>query len=213
MSPLSRILLFMSIAVVVVVAGLWISGGKKEEYSAKIEISAKPSQIFPYFIEPEKIKGWMSGLEEIDVPVPPKEDYASPPELIRTVVDPDGKRIRYNDLVIRYSQNEILTVQSSATGTTQTSILQLEPIDSKTTKFSYFVKVTHNGVSRLIAPLQTSKLQDRVNADVQKLKGLVEKNEPELPDEPETTQQPEQSGSDAEKKAPSNSVPDVSGEG
>lgn len=182
MSPLSRLLMFLSIALVVAVAGLWISGGKKEEYSAKITIGRRPSQIFPYLVEPAKLKGWMTGLEQIDQPMPPDSNYTTPPDLLRTVVSPNGKRVQFKDLVIRYTPDEILTIQSSASGTVQTTILQLEPVDARSTRFSYHVKVSNNSLARLMAPLQVSKLQERVSADVQKLKALVEKEQPQLPD-------------------------------
>jgi carbon monoxide dehydrogenase subunit G len=212
MSPISRILLFVVIALIVTVAGLWISGGKKEEYSAKITINAKPSQVFPYLIDPEKLKSWMIGLEQVDKPIPPADDYSSPPELLRTLVDPDGKRTQYRDVVIRYTQDDILTIRSSAAGTVLTSIFQLEPVNSQTTELDYKIKVSHGSLARLMAPLRSSKLQERLNSDIQKLKELIEKNEPRLPDEP--AKQPSGVGNaGAETKAPPSNVPDVSPDG
>jgi carbon monoxide dehydrogenase subunit G len=196
MSPLSRFLLFLTIALAVIIAGLWISGGKKDEYSAKIEIKAQPSQIFPYLVKPDKLKAWMTGLEEIDEPIPPQEGYTNPPELIRTIIDPKGKRVRYTDTVIRFTSNEILTIQSTAAGTVHTTIFQLERIDKERTQFSYFVKVSYNSLARLMAPLQSSSLQDRINSDVRKLKELVELNEPPLPDLPEPEEKEETKNAD-----------------
>lgn len=211
MSPLSRLLLFLSIALVVFVAGLWISGGKREDYSAKIEIARRPSQIFPYLVEPEKLKNWMTGLEQIDQPMPPLDDYTDPPQLLRTVVNPNGKRIEYNDLVIRYSQDQILTIQSSASGKVQTTILQLEPSNSAT-QFSYQVKISHSKLARLMAPLQSSNLQERVNGDVRRLKELVEKNEPKLDDELMPIETPKEENKTEEPAKPLDlQIPDVSG--
>jgi carbon monoxide dehydrogenase subunit G len=206
MSPLSKFLLFSAIALIVIVAGLWISGGKKDEYSAKIEINAQPSQIFPYFIDPEKAKAWMSGLEQIDEPLPLTEGYNNPPELMRTVVDTKGNRVSYNDTVIRFTLNEILTVQSNASGTVHTTIFQLEPLNQERTQFSYFVKTSYNGLARLMAPLHTSKLQDRINTDVRRLKELVEKNEPPLPQREtmEAIDPPEETSSAPEDAAAAN---------
>jgi len=215
MSPLSRLLLFLSIAFAVSVAGLWISGGKREEYSARIDIDRKPDQIWQYLVEPEKLKNWMTGLEQIDRPLEPPGAYKEPPELLRTVVNPNGKRVQYNDFVIRYKEDEVLTVQSSASGTVQTTILQLEPFDSGT-QFSYSVKVSHNNLARLMAPLQSSKLQERVSADVRKLKELVEQSEPKLPDEvvpadpPKDKTETEKPPEEPAEKPVDMQVPDVS---
>ncbi len=215
MSPIARILLFAGLGLAVVLAGLWISGGKKENYSASISIQAHPKQVFRYLTDPEKLKTWMVGLESVDEPIPPKTgegtEFDVPPDLVRTFVTPSGKHVRFNDKVIRYTEDQFLTVQSSNASTTRTAIFQLEPIGRTGTQVSYEIRVAHSGLGRLMSPLQSSSLQDQINTEIRNLKEQVEKNEPEYqwPDETETE------GADPDEKAnerSSDDPVDVSGE-
>lgn len=174
---LNRFFLFFVIGLFVLCAGLWIAGGKEEKYTTSIEIDASPSQIFPYLIEPELMKQWITGLEQIDKLTPPPENPAMAPELTRLVVDEKGNEIYFKDTVIRYTPDSIVSIRSSRGGVVYTTVHQLERAERGRTRFNNFVIASYNGLGRLLAPIQSNDLEDQIVAETRRLKELVESNE------------------------------------
>ena len=179
MSRLTRFLLFLVVATLVAVTGLWILGGKKTEFSTRVSIAAHPSQIFPYLTQPEKLKQWLTGLEQVDEILPiPKGEYSAVPDTHRTVVDSTGRKTQFQDNVIRFTPDELISVQSSCSTVVLTSIFQLELKASQQTLTTYQVKSMPIGIGRLLAPLKTSDVQKQIVDDARRLKELVEREQP-----------------------------------
>ena len=188
MSVLNRFALFLIIFLLVVMAGLWISGGKREQASATLAIEAHPSQIFDYLVQPEKLKQWVEDLAHVDQPIAPRQDTL-PPKLLRVYRDSSGKEREFSDEVIRYNEHDILSIISNHAGTTQVIFYQLDwDQESQQSQFTYSIQETYSGLDRFIAPLQRNPLQRRIATEAQQLKRLVEANEPKWqPNVDETT--------------------------
>ncbi len=177
MSVVNRFALFLIIFLSVVLAGLWISGGKREQASATLAIEAHPSQIYNYLVEPEKLKQWVEGLTYVDQPLAPRKDTL-PPKLLRVYQDSNGKEREFADEVIRYNEHDILSIISKHAGTTQIIFYQLDwDEENQQSQFTYSVQETYSGLDRFMAPLQPSPLQRRIATEAQHLKRLVEANE------------------------------------
>jgi len=177
MNLLNRFFLFFVVGLLVVLAGLWIAGGKEEKYTAVIEIDASVSQVFPYLIEPNKLTQWVTGLTQVDKPLPPPDNPSLAPALIRTVTNGKGSATVFQDTVIRYTQDEMLSIRSSAGGLTYTLVYQLEPTEPGKARLTHTVLVSFSGLERFTAPILGNNLQEQVVADVRRLKELVEQNE------------------------------------
>lgn len=188
----NRFFLFFVIGLIVLSAGLWISGGKEERFSAAIEMDAAPSQVFPYLTEPQLLTQWVTGLEQIDRLTPPPEPPSMPPEIVRLVVDEKGNKNYYSDYVIRYSQDSMISLRSSKGGVVYTLVYQLKPGERGRTRFESFVIVSFSGLARLMAPFQGTNLEDQMIAEARRLKELVEKNEEFIELEEDLTAQPDE---------------------
>ncbi len=174
MSVPVKLALWISILALVIASGLWLAGGKKREHSAAIQIEASPQDVFAYLTEPEKHKSWLTGLAHV-APLESGTDENGVSKRTTTdrIVSVGGKESRFEDEVIRFEPNEMLTVRSSNSSQVVTSIYQLEPQDSQT-YFTYRVITFNRGIARILAPLLIDKTQNQVDGDIRKLKQLVE---------------------------------------
>lgn len=178
---LNRFTLFFVIGLLVVLAGLWISGGKEEKYSTSLEITASPEQVFPYLTEPDRLISWVEGLEQIDKPLPPQEGQLIPPNLLRTMIDKKGQKVFFDDVVIRYIPSEMLSIRSTNAAQTFTTVYQLERTVVGKTQFSSHVMLNFLGFERFLAPLKKTDIQSQVIANTRRLKTLIEANEEFIP--------------------------------
>ncbi len=177
MSAIGKIALTILLILGIVAAALWILGGKQSEYSTALSIDAPPEAIFPYLTKPERLKSWTSGLNEVAefFPTPKINGIASGrPKKSQRVMSTNGSPVSFEDQVIRYEENQSISVQSINSQQVVTYIYQLEPRDGQTF-LSYRIKKASCGVGRFLAPLWSSNDQDRIDADIRKLKDLVEK--------------------------------------
>ena len=175
MSNILKLVLTLLIAVTVGVSGLWITGGKKAEYSTALEIEGAPEVIFSYLTEPKRLKGWMTGLlmvgpfkvnEVTELNTPHRETTLR-------LVAIDGQQVQYQDDVIRFEQDKAITVQSTNSSVVLTAIFRLEPTGDQT-KLTYRVTTRNHGIGRLLAPLSKSSVQTRIESEIRNLKALVE---------------------------------------
>ena len=177
MSTIGKIGLSILLFTAIAGAALWILGGKQVEYSTAQTIDAPPEAVFPFLTKPEQIKSWTTGLSEVSelMPIQKIDGVPSGPiqKTMRVVSMPDGSRVRYEDRVIRYEENQTISVQSSSSQQVLISIYQLEPRDGQTF-LTYRLKTTSCGTGRLLAPLSSSDFQNRIDGDILKLKALVE---------------------------------------
>jgi uncharacterized protein YndB with AHSA1/START domain len=178
MTASSKILLWILLITTIVGAGLWLAGGKKQECSAEIEIVAPPNIVFEFLVEPRKLKSWMTNITEVAKLVPAEKTEFGPTRVVTTrIVNLDGKQTTYEDEVIRFQENEFLSVQSIDANHVITSIFSLQPeSEGTTTRLSYRITVAHQGLGRLLAPIRSNSQfsQRQLNADIRVLKEKVE---------------------------------------
>lgn len=159
---------------VIGVAGLWLAGGKKSEYSAAIQIDSEPQRVFLFLVEPDKLKSWVNGLTHVERLELVKDENGRPRRSITArVISTNGQEKRFDDEVIRYEQDKSVTVQSSNTNQVITSIFQLEPRGNET-YLKYRVTVVYRGIGRFFAPLRDESMQGQMDQDIGALKNLVE---------------------------------------
>ena len=123
MSNLSKFLLLLFIGLVLAAVCIWFIGGKKQEFDTTATLNVQPSQVFPYVVDPELKKKWMTGLVEHEVIDSSKIDELTQ---LRTVLEANGQTIDFDDLVIRFTENEIITIKSRSKPMMLTSFFQAE---------------------------------------------------------------------------------------
>ena len=87
-----------------------------------------------------------------------------------------GKTIELDDEVIRYEENELLSVKANNRTMTLVSIYRLKPTEEGNTYLTMVVKKSHQGIGKFMAPFMSSSLQEKITSDAQRLKSLVESN-------------------------------------
>ena len=184
MSFFKRLLMFVLILLFIAACGLWIMGGKKNEYSTSLSIDAAPDQIFPYLVEPDRMKKWIKGLDQIEQLRPAEDPHQAVPQTSRVVSDDSGNPQQFRDEVLRYSEGKGLSIQSTNAFQIIVSVFQLEPEQGKT-RLEYRVKTTNVGFGRMLAPLQSQDFRSRMESDAQRLKELVESTEPKVESVPD----------------------------
>ncbi len=172
----SKLMLWIFLIVTFAVSGLWLAGGQKIESSATINIAAAVDDVFPFLLEPEKLKAWVYGLEDV-ARLTPQDNSGSrsrPPGLSRTLTH-DGTATQFDDEVIRYEKNELLSVQSTNSNQTVTSIFKLKPSGNET-RLSCRVTITYHGIGRLVSPLKKDEFhhRKRIDENMRALKQLIE---------------------------------------
>jgi carbon monoxide dehydrogenase subunit G len=178
MTNSSKIILWIFIITAVVGGGLWIIGGKQTEYSTGLVINSDPKTVFSFLIEPEKLKGWVEGLSNVEKIEP--NEVTSGPIVVRTTsrtVVINGKPTLFEDEVLRFGENTHLNIKSTNSKIMLTSIFDIEPrgdAPDKQTFLSYRVKTNHRGIGRFLAPLNRDSTQIRIDEEIRRLKELVE---------------------------------------
>lgn len=177
MSIPAKLVLWILVLAAIVGSSLWLMGSKKKEYTAAIQIDATPESVFPFLTEPEKHKSWVSGLSHVEsLAVDAVGDETADRVTGTRIIERGGQESRFEDEVIRFEPNALLSVQSSNNGQIMTSIYQLEPRNGQT-YFNYRVVKRFRGLKRLYAPLQPDDTQSVIDGDVKKLKDQVETND------------------------------------
>lgn len=195
MSGFVKFILFMVIAVGIALGCLWFLGGKKQEYSTAISINALPEQVYPYLVEPLRVKKWNSRVVDIQ---PVSDGPVQLGSKSSSTLQFNGEARVFQDEVIRFQQNEVFTVRSRAPNTILSSLFKLENESGKT-GLSYQIKLTTKGFGRLFVPFQNSKQRQLEMAkDTLALKKVVESEIAVMSfdvsgsssDEPDSQQQP-----------------------
>ncbi len=168
-----KFLLYLLLLAGIAGSGIWIVGSKKGRYPTNLLINATPAQIFPYIRDYELIKQWKSNLVDIQSTSAGHTDVGTE---ARMIVDQDGKHIKFNTRVIRFNENELLTIQASNSTQIRTSVFQLDEKEDGTTYLTYRVRTQNQGLGKFIGPFSKTDLSEQVVNDARRLKKLVETN-------------------------------------
>jgi carbon monoxide dehydrogenase subunit G len=137
---------------------------------SSVGVDKPPAEVFPWLIEPDKVPRWMTGLEVYEPLDPPPLRVGS---RIRQELTVSGHQLRFElhvteleppeRAVLRFegsgfeAANEY-TVEASGSGSRVTWV-----IEGQTTSFK----------AKLIAPMVQAKLQEKLDADLARLRTLL----------------------------------------
>ena len=173
---LQRALSTLLILLLIAAAALYIIGGKKTENQTSLEFEATPDQIWPYLVEPNGIGQWFSGLVSIDpINAPSDDPTAPPPPSVRRVLqNADGNQIEYEDEILRFTTNQMLSLKSRSAGETITWVYKLEAMADSRTQVTLRMVKSASGLARLLAPIYDDVSLKQIEADIRQLKQVVE---------------------------------------
>ena len=164
-------------------ASLWIIGGQTDRYSTEIEIDAPPKTVFDWLVDGEKIRQWVTGVSDVANFTDPEISVGDRDTTTPRTVTVEGETIKLEDRIMRFDSGKTFSVQSTNDNLIQTSIFQLDATADGNTKLSYRIHLQKAGVGRMMAAFDKSNVDDRMIAEVKKLKQLVESAAP-VPEPP-----------------------------
>ncbi len=175
MSLLSRIAKWVAVALalfILVMAGLSRRpNAGKNEHSVVIERPA--AEVFPWLTEPYKLTRWIDGLESS---TPIAGDSAVRGARSREVILVDGKRFTLMTEITGIKRDSLLSVHitSEPAGFTVDGLYELTPAGNGT-RLRYTGHADYQGVfTRMMEPFVTPQSQNKVEADMKRLKDLIE---------------------------------------
>lgn len=157
---------------IVVMAGLSRrpDAGKNEH---SIEIDRTPAEVFPWLIEPTRLTRWLEGLESS---TPVVGDSAVKGAKSREVIVMDGKRYTLLTEIMDIKRDSLLSVHitSEPAGYSVDAVYELTPKGAGTV-LHYVGRAAFDGMFMgLMEPLVTPQGQKRIEADMKRLKDLIE---------------------------------------
>ena len=137
-----------------------------------VEIDAPPAAVFPYLLESEKRLRWMGALEE-------SEELTEGPPAVgsrwRDVFEDHGQRLELEAELTEYDPNRRLSVRLVNRAFESTSTQELEEVDGRT-RLTAVIETDYRSVAaRLMARVVTRHAQKQLEADLARLKELVER--------------------------------------
>ncbi len=178
MSNLTKLLILVFIGLFLASASIWFIGGKKKEYGIIVTLKARPYQLFPYLVEAEQKKKWMSGFLEETVLINPTDDTDSAGTIkenaeLETVIEIEGEPIQFRGQVIRFSKNEVASFKYRSDQINQTSFFRLDGKDD-VTQLTYKRIVQLDGAKRFMSVFNDDLNQADVEAEISRLTKLID---------------------------------------
>lgn len=146
-------------------------GAGRNEYS--VVIDRPPAEVFPWLIEPHRLTRWLDGLESS---TPVVGDSAVKGAKSREVIAMDGQRFTLLTEIMDIRKDSLLSVHitSEPAGYTINATYELTPTGAGT-KLHYVGHAGYAGIFMgLMEPLITPQGQKKIEADMKRLKELIE---------------------------------------
>ena len=150
-----------------VLVTLYSIGGQPAEYRAFLATQQPAEKIFPYLLEPTKIKQWIGGLVESKVLTdgPPRPGSKS-----QEVVEEQGERILFDSEILELVPNRFLSVRLSNETMDAVSQFKIKPDG-----LEHIQQVKCKGWMRMISLFLRAPIEAKLNEDFARLKNLIEK--------------------------------------
>lgn len=175
MSSLSKIVKWVAIVAALFIVVMTMLSRRpnagRNEFS--IIIDRPPALVFPWLTEPYRLTRWIDGLESS---VPIRGDSAVRGAKSRETILVNGKRYVFVSEILEFKRDTLMTVrlESEPPGFTVSSIYELAP-EGAGTRLRYIGRADYASVFALVMePLVTPRSQKKIEADMKRLKELVE---------------------------------------
>lgn len=179
MGNITKLLMLLGIGLLLAAASIWFIGGKKKEYSVKIAVNARPQQVFPYFADVEKKKLWLTSIVSEEL-IPSRADIEAEREPvfqegthILSTMNLDGETIEMRGNIIRFSQNELLSIKFRNDAMALTRFFHLK-LKTSSTEINYRKIIRHNGFQRFFSVFENDNHQAEIEEAISRLAKLLE---------------------------------------
>jgi len=171
MKRILPILAVILLLLVVLIAGLWAIGGRTDVYDLEITINASPERVFPYLTDPQLLPKWLSGLVE-SKPIT-EGGLRVGAKSIETIAE-NGQSFTMESEITRYEPNREMQVRLTSDMLEVLADYELQP-EGNGTKLRYTATMNYKGfITRVMAPLLSGSIRNKLEGDMSRLKQLVE---------------------------------------
>jgi uncharacterized protein YndB with AHSA1/START domain len=175
-----RILGGLVALLVLAVAGLWLAGLRpgNGHMVTEVVIDRPAAQVFRWLTEDERVKKWISGLEEVR-PLSAPADGSEVGKKFHMVETYKNERVEMEMVVTKFEKDRALSILVSSAGDpnngfSETGDYTLTEQDGKT-HLRFDVQAKYFGfLPRLFEPLITPEANAKLQGDFHRLKGLAE---------------------------------------
>jgi uncharacterized protein YndB with AHSA1/START domain len=165
---------------VLAVGGLWLAGMRPGHghMVTEVVIDRPAPQVFRWLTEDERVKKWISGLEEVR-PLSAPADGSEVGKKFRMVEMYKNERVEMEMVVTKFEKDRALSILVSSVGDPNNGFSEagdytLTEQDGKT-RLRFDVRAKYFGfLPRLFEPLITPEANTKLQDDVHRLKGLAE---------------------------------------
>ena len=178
MSSFKKVLLYVITFVIGAIVVLYMLGGKTYTFEASVSIAAPPSVVFGYLTDTEKIKKWVGGVVEIEPLTTQGHEVGAQS---RVILENAGMRVEFVDEVLQTVPSETLLTLADNSMFQARNAYRLEATKFGTdgsqvgTRLSLKMEVKQKGFYRFMSPFLKSKIGPKLQSDLDRLKGLVER--------------------------------------
>lgn len=148
----------------------YVVGGKQMEFSAEIEIDASAAEVFAHLTEEESLKQWIDGLVDIRPLGNEGHQIGAKAELI---VEESGRQFTMQDELLGFEQDKSISLRISSDMFESVNSFRIDP-SGDGVAVRQLMQINHRGVFRSIAPLIKNQVQQKIEADLVRLKQLCE---------------------------------------
>ncbi len=173
---MKRVLYILGGCVAVVVLAvfvLWLIGGQTFTNVAEVTIDAPADSVFVHLTDDEKLTKWIDGVTEME---PLTEGGHRVGAKSRIVVEEDGNEFEMTSEVVETEQDRLLVVRITSSMFEVNSRYELTQRDNAT-HVTHTMTANYFGAARLIALIMGNSIQEKLDADFQRLKKQVEQKD------------------------------------
>lgn len=139
-------------------------------HQAETSINGAPERVFPYLTQPDLLTQWMGGLVES---IPHGDGRLAIGARSREVIEDNGRRFTVESEVVGLEPGRLLEVNLTGEMFDIASRYRLEAAGA-TTRVYHTLEARYKGVSRIFAPFIRGAVQRKLEADLARLKKVVE---------------------------------------
>jgi uncharacterized protein YndB with AHSA1/START domain len=163
--------------VICVVVLLFLGGFRGESrLVASVDIAKPPGAVFPWLLQPEKLKSWVGWMVDVRNLTPDQSGVGARQVWVMEDRNNNNARMDIASEITRADQDRLLEARvSAAEGFTGEVRYELEPMDSNKTRLTYRAtyKFEH-WLAKLLEPVISRSAQQKLEEDLQRLKQQVE---------------------------------------
>lgn len=138
--------------------------------TATIEVAARPSDLFPWLVEPDLLARWIRGFVSSEAMTDPPTRVGS---RSRDVIQDGGRRMVIETEILELVPDHLLRVHIRFDGGESHDQYALEPVNSGI-RLTYTSETRLKGPYRLLSLIVARQLRERAERDLAALRNAVE---------------------------------------